>query len=330
MSLLPDNVEYGIVSGQFLVPQTNATNSIPVTGSVIFTPSTDVLLDVSASPNPVAILKAPIVCTIDNNGYITDPSTNTTNVSLVATDNAFINPVGWTWHVSFDLKDNNGNRIHVMDDFDFLVPSNITTDLVSAVPVATEDGVLITRGEKGDTGDQGIQGETGPQGLRGGKWFYDEPATPDYGDVVGMIEGDLFLYQESRDFYQYRSGAWVYGGNIGTIKGDPGDLVPAVGGLTATGTVTIGDEMFPSTRRYVISSNTTFVLPTPSADSSGTLTFVFIQDATGGRTITWPASVKWPDGIVQQPSAAASSASMIHMIWTGNSWYGLLGGKSFA
>jgi hypothetical protein len=72
-------------------------------------------------------------------------------------------------------------------------------------------------------------------------------------------------------------------------------------------------------------------LPTsPVSLQSGTITLVLQQDATGNRTITWPVGVKWPDGIVQQPAAAANSISVIHLLWTGTQWLGLVGGKSFA
>jgi hypothetical protein len=72
-------------------------------------------------------------------------------------------------------------------------------------------------------------------------------------------------------------------------------------------------------------------LPTsPIGLQSGTITLVLTQDATGGRTITWPASVKWPEGIAQQPAAAANSVSIINLLWTGTTWLGLVGGKSFA
>jgi hypothetical protein len=31
----------------------------------------------------------------------------------------------------------------------------------------------------------------------------------------------------------------------------------------------------------------------------------FVQDGTGGRTVTWPASTKWPNGVIHVVSAAA-------------------------
>lgn len=77
-------------------------------------------------------------------------------------------------------------------------------------------------GERGDTGAQGVQGAPGAQGIRGGRWFYSEAANPDPANVAAPIEGDIFLYPASRDFFQYKSGEWAYGGNLGAIKGDPG------------------------------------------------------------------------------------------------------------
>jgi hypothetical protein len=85
-----------------------------------------------------------------------------------------------------------------------------------------------TQGAKGDTGSQGAQGiqgakgDTGAQGIRGGRWFHSEAANPDYVNVANPIEGDIFLYPDSRDFFQYTSGQWVYANNIGAIKGDTG------------------------------------------------------------------------------------------------------------
>lgn len=124
--------------------------------------------------------------------------------------------------------------------------------------------------------------------------------------------------------------------NLDLPKGDtgptglPGDMSPVVGPANITGTVTLVEADIPSTRLRTLTGNVTFVLPTPSATRSGTITMVFTQDATGSRTITWPASVKWPDGIAQQPATAANSVSVIHLLWTGTQWLGLLGGKSFA
>lgn len=115
-------------------------------------------------------------------------------------------------------------------------------------------------------------------------------------------------------------------------QGGPGDMSPVVGPANITGTVTLVEADLPSTRLRTLTGNVTLVLPTPVATParSGTITLVLTQDATGNRVITWPASVKWPDGIAQQPAAAANTVSVIHLLWTGAAWFGLVGGKSFA
>jgi hypothetical protein len=113
-------------------------------------------------------------------------------------------------------------------------------------------------------------------------------------------------------------------------QGVAGDQAPVVGPANISGTVTLVSSDLPSTRLRTLTGNVTFVLPTPSSNTSGTVTLVLTQDATGGRTITWPASVKWPDGIAQQPAAGANTLSVIHLLWTGANWLGMLGGKSFA
>ena len=115
-------------------------------------------------------------------------------------------------------------------------------------------------------------------------------------------------------------------------QGNPGDMSLVTGPVTPGPTAGLTEAMLPSTRLYTLGQNLTVTLPTPvlTPSRSGTITLVLTQDATGGRTVTWPASVKWPDGIPQQPATAANSVSVIHLLWTGAAWFGLVGGKSFA
>lgn len=113
------------------------------------------------------------------------------------------------------------------------------------------------------------------------------------------------------------------------VQGNPGDLVPTASG-SVSGAITLTTAEYPSTRSWTLTGNVTLTLPTPAADKSGTITLILTQDATGGRTITWPAAVKWPEAIAQQPAAGASTVSVVHLLWTGTAWLGVMGGKSFA
>lgn len=44
-----------------------------------------------------------------------------------------------------------------------------------------------------------------------------------------------------------------------------------------------------------------------------------IQDATGGRTVTWPASVKWPGGTAPTLSGA-SKTDLVTLVWNGTNY----------
>lgn len=112
--------------------------------------------------------------------------------------------------------------------------------------------------------------------------------------------------------------------------GSPGDMATVVNTGNVTGAVTLLSTDLPTTRLWTLTGNVTLTLPTPGATRSGTITLVMTQDGTGSRTITWPAAVKWPEGISQQPSTTAGSITVFHLLWTGTAWLGLLGGKSFA
>lgn len=122
----------------------------------------------------------------------------------------------------------------------------------------------------------------------------------------------------------------AYGGSpiVQGPQGNPGDLV-GVTSATWNGAVTV--DKYPQTYLSALSGSvTSLTLPTPLGILSGTITLVLTQDATGGRTIAWPAAIDWPDGIVQQPAAGPNTISVFHLMWTGSQWLGFVGGKSFA
>ena len=116
------------------------------------------------------------------------------------------------------------------------------------------------------------------------------------------------------------------------VQGPPGAPGDLIGTSTAlwSGAVALSD--YPYTYLATLTGNvTSLALPTSvNSVQSGTITIVATQDATGGRTITWPSSVKWSEGIVQQPSPAAGAVTLFNLLWTGQQWIGMLGGRSFA
>jgi hypothetical protein len=112
-------------------------------------------------------------------------------------------------------------------------------------------------------------------------------------------------------------------------QGEPGDLI---GVTNADWQGAVGLPEFPKTYLATLTGNVTSItLPTGLlAEQSGTLTLVTQQDAIGGRTNAWPTEILWPEGLEPQPTPGANTVSMFNLLWTGQNWLGLLGGKTFA
>ena len=63
------------------------------------------------------------------------------------------------------------------------------------------------------------------------------------------------------------------------------------------------------------------------------LTLLITQDGTGGRSITWPASVKWmPAGSAPTFTTTASTVSVVELftIDNGTTWYAGLAGTGIS
>lgn len=65
--------------------------------------------------------------------------------------------------------------------------------------------------------------------------------------------------------------------------------------------------------------NETFTFTAPSKPCS--LQLILVQDATGSRTATWPATVKWAGGTAPTLTTAASSVDIISMLYDGTNYY---------
>lgn len=85
-------------------------------------------------------------------------------------------------------------------------------------------------------------------------------------------------------------------------------------------------------QRFVLGGNITVSLPgtAPSSGEGFSRTYTFVQDATGGRTITWPTGIKWDSGVKPTLSTAANAIDVITIMWNGTEWIGFLGAKAAA
>ena len=74
-------------------------------------------------------------------------------------------------------------------------------------------------------------------------------------------------------------------------------------------------------QKSTMTGNCTYTFTAP--DGPGRYQLMLVQDGTGSRTATWPASVKWPGGTAPTLSTAASAIDIITFYYDGTSYYGV-------
>ena len=77
-----------------------------------------------------------------------------------------------------------------------------------------------------------------------------------------------------------------------------------------------------------MTGNCTFTFTAPSP-ALGALTLVLTQDATGSRTATWPASVKWPGGTAPTLTTTASKTDVFNFVYDGTNYFGATMGLNY-
>ena len=83
-----------------------------------------------------------------------------------------------------------------------------------------------------------------------------------------------------------------------------------------------------SVQYLTLTGNVTYTFPTPVAGKS----FMLIQkqDATGSRTVTWPASVDWPSATAPTLTSTALKADkFVFTAIDGSNWLGSVAGKNY-
>jgi hypothetical protein len=70
----------------------------------------------------------------------------------------------------------------------------------------------------------------------------------------------------------------------------------------------------------------------PAAGRAGSCSINLNQDATGGRTLTWPTLVKWAGGTPPPITSAADAVDVYASITRdgGETWLGFPGGQDFS
>ena len=99
--------------------------------------------------------------------------------------------------------------------------------------------------------------------------------------------------------------------------------------VTANTSTAYTIDLANGTVQYLtLTGNVTYTFPTPVAGKS----FMLIQkqDATGSRTVTWPASVDWPSATAPTLTSTASKADkFVFTAIDGSNWLGSVAGKNY-
>lgn len=114
-----------------------------------------------------------------------------------------------------------------------------------------------------------------------------------------------------------------YGGSTGYNPLAVGDPVTVVGNTVASQTLDIAGQADDSFDLTLHVATTTLALTNP-ATKSAEVTLVVRQDATGGRLVVWPASVKWAGGTAPTLTVTASAIDVVKLetIDGGTTWFG--------
>ena len=94
-----------------------------------------------------------------------------------------------------------------------------------------------------------------------------------------------------------------------------------------TGTAYTIDLTNGTIQILTLTGNCTFTFPT--ATSGKSFAIFLRQDATGSRTVTWAASVKWPGGTAPTITATASRQDIYSFFADGTNWYGVTIGQNY-
>lgn len=126
------------------------------------------------------------------------------------------------------------------------------------------------------------------------------------------------------------SGATATFQQVSTSAATPAAFINPENVTTAnvSGTYTMPETGFSPINRLTLTGNTVFTFPTVAAGKS--FTVVLVQDATGGRTVTWPGNVMWPNSTTPFVTATANKRDVFTFFSVdGVVWLGSVAGQNY-
>ena len=130
--------------------------------------------------------------------------------------------------------------------------------------------------------------------------------------------------------YLRGDGSWatVSGGGGVTPTDGGGETYFDAGNSSTAATLNLANG---NVQKLTLTANCTITLTAPASGAMRAMTLLVFQDATGSRTITWPAAVKWGNPGAPVLSTTASKMDIISLFTVdgGTNWYGALGVRGY-
>lgn len=115
--------------------------------------------------------------------------------------------------------------------------------------------------------------------------------------------------------------------NAATNKGGLKEIISTIAASGAAQTINLANG---NVHDITLTANCTFTFSGSTASRACSFNLILRQDGTGGRTVTWPASVSWLPGVAPTINAGANAVTNIFFMTVdnGTTWFGF--NKSFA
>ena len=145
---LPANVGFGRVTGRLIraildspIDPDTEPDGVPIEGAkVTFTASVGRVVNRTATP-PVSIFIDPVTVVTNADGILVSPD-GTEGVTLVASDDADLDPSGWTYKVTMTAP-----SISALS-WSITVPEGSIQDLATAIPVPANPGTAVVEWQR--------------------------------------------------------------------------------------------------------------------------------------------------------------------------------------
>lgn len=125
-------------------------------------------------------------------------------------------------------------------------------------------------------------------------------------------------------------GGQVTAGNVRGPQGLMGEQIPVVDLPNVSGVLDLSAYVLPRVFNITLTGNVTSIVLPAHQLYSFVHALNFKQDATGGRTVTFPAALKFPKGYKPLLSTAGGAIDQLYFESTGSDWLGKVGGFEFA